>query len=100
MDDSNRILSYFRREKAVLSIVTITGILYNVGMAAGPYFEGQLAQCLYDIINGQKGMVDMIKIVMLAVLDWKLTLLAVMFTPAAYIIANRLKRQISHIKRV
>lgn len=40
----DRILSYFEQEKAVLLVVTATGILYNLGMGAGPYFEGQLAQ--------------------------------------------------------
>lgn len=184
-DNPDRILSYFRQEKMVLIIITITGIIYNVGMAAGPYFEGQLAQYLYDIINGQKNISDMVKIavmyvvvifciqsargfkryyvrifandisrsmrhilynslvhmndkeldqeklgslmtkaiadvdacvegmrkfttevfdtgvvmlvylVMLAALDWKLTLCAIIFTPAAYMIANGLKRQVS-----
>ena len=48
------ILSYFRLETVPLMIVTVSGILYNVGMVAGPYFEGQMAQCLYDIIKGKK----------------------------------------------
>ena len=47
------ILSYFRLEIVPLMIVTVSGILYNVGMVAGPYFEGQMAQCLYDIIKGK-----------------------------------------------
>ena len=48
------ILSYFRLETVPLMIVTVSGILYNAGMVAGPYFEGQMAQCLYDIIKGKK----------------------------------------------
>lgn len=36
----DHVLSYFREEKAVLLAVTVTGILYNLGMGAGPYFEG------------------------------------------------------------
>ena len=50
----DHILSYFRLETVPLMIVTVSGILYNVGMVAGPYFEGQMAQCLYDIIKGKK----------------------------------------------
>jgi len=50
---------YFRRETGPLALVTVSGILYNVGLAAGPYFEGQLAQRLYDVIRGQKTLRDM-----------------------------------------
>lgn len=32
----DRILSYFGQEKAVLLVVTVTGILYNLGMGRGP----------------------------------------------------------------
>ncbi|HCL03153.1 MAG TPA: ABC transporter ATP-binding protein [Lachnoclostridium phytofermentans] len=48
------ISSYFKLEIWPLSLVTISGILYNIGMIAGPYFEGQLAQCLFDIMKGYK----------------------------------------------
>lgn len=50
----DRIRSYFRLQARPLTLVTVSGILYNVGMVAGPYFEGQLAQCLFDIIRGLK----------------------------------------------
>ena len=46
------ILSYFAQEKKPLLIVTVTGILYNVGLAAGPLLEGQLVQCLLEILQG------------------------------------------------
>lgn len=181
----DRVLSYFAKEKSVLSVVTVTGLLYNIGMAAGPYFEGKLAQCLYDIITkaarpsamlklallyvavillvqaaralkryyvrifandisrimrhvlyhslvhktekqlGQEtlgslltkaisdvdacaegmrkvtteifdtGVVMIVYLVMLAVYDWRLTLLSILFTPLAYLIAERLKKQVS-----
>ncbi len=48
----DRILSYFAQEKKPLLIVTVTGILYNVGLAAGPLLEGQLVQCLLEILQG------------------------------------------------
>lgn len=51
--------SYFLREWRVLLVVSITGILYNVGMAAGPYFIGKLTQCLYDILRGAASVRDM-----------------------------------------
>lgn len=63
----DRILSYFGQEKAVLLVVTVTGILYNLGMGAGPYFEGQLAQCLYDIFQGKATAGDMIRLAALYV---------------------------------
>lgn len=37
---------YFRREAVTLTIVTISGILYNVGLLSGPYFEGKLLDAL------------------------------------------------------
>lgn len=43
---------YFRDEWKVLAVVTVTGILYNVGLVAGPWLEGLLAQCLADIFQG------------------------------------------------
>ena len=48
----NRIRSYFAIERGPLLIVTVTGILYNVGLAAGPLLEGRLAQCLLEILRG------------------------------------------------
>ncbi len=51
MNCPDRIKSYFRNETTTLLIVTVTGIVYNVGMTAGPWFEGRLAQALCDIIN-------------------------------------------------
>ena len=49
---------YFYHEKKLLLIVTLSGILYNVGMIAGPWFDGQLAQYLYEheTITGEEFM--------------------------------------------
>lgn len=58
-DHPDRIRSYFKAEIPVLIVVTISGLIYNVGMLAGPYFEGRLAQCLYDIIRGKAVLRDM-----------------------------------------
>ena len=48
----NRIGSYFLAEWLPLSLVTLSGLLYNVGLLAAPWFEGRLAQCLADILGG------------------------------------------------
>lgn len=47
----DRILSYFRAEWLSLTFVTVSGVLYNVGQLATPWFEGRLAQCLADILE-------------------------------------------------
>lgn len=60
--DPERISSYFRLEALSLGIITASGILYNIGMTAGPWFEGQLAQCLYDIIGGSRVFADMLRL--------------------------------------
>ena len=59
---------YFRKEKWLLLTVTITGILYNVGMVAGPWFEGQMLQYLCDIIGGKKRPSAMVSLVVCYVL--------------------------------
>ena len=59
---------YFRKEKWLLLTVTITGILYNVGMVAGPWFEGQMVQYLCDIIGGKKRPSAMVSLVVCYVL--------------------------------
>lgn len=58
----DRLSSYFKAEWGVLSAVTVTGILYNVGLLAGPWFEGRLAQCLLDIFGGNKSFYDMLRL--------------------------------------
>ncbi|MBC3537715.1 ABC transporter ATP-binding protein [Megasphaera hominis] len=62
IDHPDRILSYFKRELPILGIVTVTGLLYNLGLGAGPYFEGLMAQCLYDILRHDAVPMDMVKI--------------------------------------
>ena len=48
----DRILSYFRREWKVLIVITISGLIYNLGLLAGPWFEGRMTGCLVQILNG------------------------------------------------
>lgn len=56
----DRIASYFRLEWAALLAVTLSGLFYNIGLLAGPWFEGRLAQCLMDILGGRKNFSDML----------------------------------------
>lgn len=48
----DRVLSYFRAEWRVLLAVTLSGLIYNVGLLAGPWFEGRMTGCLVDILKG------------------------------------------------
>ena len=48
----DRIGSYFRVEWLPLVLVTLSGLIYNIGLLATPWFEGRLAQCLADILGG------------------------------------------------
>ena len=42
----------FRIEWLSLALVTVSGLIYNIGLLATPWFEGRLAQCLADILGG------------------------------------------------
>ena len=50
----DRVLSYFRLEWLPLAFVTLSGLVYNIGLLATPWFEGRLAQCLADILGGSE----------------------------------------------
>ena len=48
------IAAYFRLEWLPLTLITLSGLAYNIGLLAGPWFEGRLAQCLADILGGRE----------------------------------------------
>ena len=48
----DRIGAYFHIEWLPLALVTVSGLIYNIGLLATPWFEGRLAQCLTDILDG------------------------------------------------
>lgn len=50
--DPQRITWYFAQEKSTLAVVTVSGLLYNAGLLAGPLFEGRLVGTLLDVLNG------------------------------------------------
>lgn len=60
---ADRIMSYFKAEWAVLLIVTISGLIYNLGLLAGPWFEGKMTGCLVDILGGNAVFNDMLILV-------------------------------------
>lgn len=62
-DATDQIGHYFRKEKWILLIVAVTGILYNAGMVAGPWFEGQMVQYLCDILGGNRQAMEMVALV-------------------------------------
>lgn len=59
-DRPDRIATYFRHGARALAIVTASGVIYNAGLAAGPYLEGLMVQCLLDIMTGAAEARDMV----------------------------------------
>lgn len=48
----NRVLSYFKAEWRTLLIVTVSGLIYNIGLLTGPWFEGTMTGYLVKVLNG------------------------------------------------
>ena len=59
----DRVLSYFREEWKVLAVITVSGLIYNLGLLAGPWFEGKMTGCLVGILNGNQFPADMLALV-------------------------------------
>lgn len=60
IEHPEKISSYFKREFTLLLVVTVCGLIYNVGLGAEPFFEGQLAQMLFEIIKGKSTFIQMV----------------------------------------
>lgn len=60
----DRVLSYFQKEWKVLLIVTVSGLIYNLGLLAGPWFEGKMTGCLVEILKGLGQFSDMLVLVL------------------------------------
>ena len=60
----DRVLSYFKVEWFPLLLVTLSGLVYNIGLLAAPWFEGRLAQCLADILGGSETAAQMALLVL------------------------------------
>jgi len=48
----DRILTYFQVEWKTLIWITISGLVYNLGLMAGPWSEGKMVGCLMRILTG------------------------------------------------
>lgn len=60
----DRILWYFRAEWWPLLLVTVSGLIYNLGLLAGPWFEGQMTGCLIRILQGNGTFSDMLTLIL------------------------------------
>jgi len=49
-------------KKLTLIVIAVSGCIYNVGMTAGPWFEGKLAQTLCDILEGTQTFEHMVRL--------------------------------------
>lgn len=94
----DRIGSYFRVEWWPLALVTVSGLLYNIGLLATPWFEGRLAQCLADILGGSATAAAMAMLV-LAYVVVTLVVQAARFIKRFYVrrFANNINRRMKGI---
>lgn len=94
----DRIVSYFRTEWKPLTLVTVSGLIYNVGLLAGPWFEGQMAQCLANILSGSEAAATMAKLV-IAYLAAILLVQSARFVKRFYVrrFANNINRRMKGI---
>ena len=94
----DRVLSYFRVEWLPLLLVTLSGLVYNIGLLAAPWFEGRLAQCLADILGGSEAAAQMALLV-LAYIAVTLLVQAARFIKRFYVrrFANNINRRMKGI---
>ena len=94
----NKISSYFRAEWLPLTFVTLSGMFYNVGLLATPWFEGRLAQCLTDILGGYQT-ADAMAMLVLAYLVITLVVQGARFIKRFYVrrFANNINRRMKGI---
>lgn len=65
----NQIVYYFKAQWRVLLAVTISGLIYNLGLLAGPWFEGRMTGCLVDILGKNAVYTDMLVLVIAYVIS-------------------------------
>ena len=94
----DRIGAYFRAERLPLALVTVSGLVYNVGLLAAPWFEGRLAQCLADILGGRETAARM-AVLVLAYIAVTLLVQAARFVKRFYVrrFANNINRRMKGI---
>ena len=94
----DNIFAYFRIEWLPLVLVTVSGLVYNIGLLAAPWFEGRLAQCLADILGGSATAAAMAMLV-LAYVVVTLVVQAARFLKRFYVrrFANNINRRMKGI---
>lgn len=94
----NKIQTYFRLEWKILILVTISGLIYNLGLLAGPWFEGKMAACLADILYQRKTFRDMLYLVLFYVLSIAVVQIC-RYVKRFYVrrFANNVNRRMKHI---
>ena len=78
--------------------MTVSGLIYNVGLLAAPWFEGRLAQCLADILGGNETAAQM-AVLVLAYIAVTLLVQAARFIKRFYVrrFANNINRRMKGI---
>ena len=78
--------------------VTLSGLAHNIGLLATPWFEGQLAQCLADILGGSETAAKM-AVLVLAYIFVTLIVQAARFVKRFYVrrFANNINRRMKGI---
>ncbi|MBD9237767.1 MAG: hypothetical protein EGR20_23510 [Alistipes onderdonkii] len=81
-----------------LALVTVSGLICNIGLLAAPWFEGRLAQCLADILDGSATAAAMAILVLTYVLV-TLVVQAARFIKRFYVrrFANNINRRMKGI---
>ena len=64
----DRILAYFQVEWKTLIWITISGLVYNLGLMAGPWSEGKMAGCLMRILTGAARFSTMLRLALFYVI--------------------------------
>lgn len=94
----DRISSYFIQEWLPLLLITLSGLAYNLGLLAVPWFEGRLAQTLADILTKQSPASAMAALVV-AYLLTTLAVQAARFVKRFYVrrFANNINRRMKGV---
>ena len=64
----DKIMMYFRAEWKTLIWITISGLVYNLGLMAGPWSEGKMAGCLMRILTGAARFSTMLRLALFYVI--------------------------------
>lgn len=89
----DRVTWYFKAEWWPLLLVTISGLIYNLGLLAGPWFEGQMTGCLIRILQGNGTFSDMLRLIL-----WYVAVIAIV-QGARYIKRFYVRRFANNVSR-